>query len=389
MEVSYIMAAKMTGRERILAAFRHEIPDRVPISPRIGAWLSVYYGSSSWMHHLKAAQEFGWELCLPTSNATPTIFHGPSLHYSYLPPDVKITQQIEEQDAAYTVHRRFDTPAGPLTDEIFVAPSGREYGVSPNPVKREHLVKEPGDLDKIRYLLPGPETVNLREYHEMNKLIGDWGIAEVTFNQPLDHFLGDARGMENLMMDYYLDRPFFDRQFALFQEYSMETLKATLEQGAKYIFGTWYYASLSAGWSPKIFREVFVPLMRQQADLVHQYGGVYHAYDDGKMMKTLGDYVAAGVDVIETLTPPPVGDLDLAEAKRLYGDKIVLKGYVDLLYVIKMGTKEQVERTVREAIEIAAPGGGFILGTSDSIREGTPLENVKAYFETAHKYGKY
>jgi uroporphyrinogen decarboxylase len=59
------------------------------------------------------------------------------------------------------------------------------------------------------------------------------------------------------------------------------------------------------------------------------------------------------------------------------------------LYVIKMGTPELVARTVREAIEVAAPGGGFILGTSDSIREGTPKENLVAYFETAHQYGTY
>jgi uroporphyrinogen decarboxylase len=129
--------------------------------------------------------------------------------------------------------------------------------------------------------------------------------------------------------------------------------------------------------------------MRQCAALVHQYDGIYHVYDDGRMRMTLGDYVSAGADVVETLTPPPVGDVDLAKAKRLHGKQTCLKGYVDLLYVLKMGTPELVERTVREAIEVAAPGGGFILGTSDSIREGTPIENVKTYFETARRYGQY
>ena len=176
--------------------------------------------------------------------------------------------------------------------------------------------------------------------------------------------------------------------FAFFHEYSLALLKEVLECGVRFIFGTWYYASLSAGWSPSIFRECFVPLIRQHADLVHGYEGIYHVYDDGKMMQTLGDYVEAGADVVETLTPSPVGDVDLAQAKCLYGERTCLKGYVDLLYVLKMGTPELVERTVRQAIETAAPGGGFILGTSDSIREGTPIENVKTYFETARKYGR-
>jgi len=38
---------QMTGRERILAAVRHEEPDRVPISPRVGAWLMAEYGDAS------------------------------------------------------------------------------------------------------------------------------------------------------------------------------------------------------------------------------------------------------------------------------------------------------------------------------------------------------
>jgi len=82
-----------------------------------------------------------------------------------------------------------------------------------------------------------------------------------------------------------------------------------------------------------------------------------------------------------------VGDIDLADAKRRIGERVCLMGYVDLLYVLKMGTPELVERTVKEAIETAAPGGGFILGTSDSIREGTPEANVRAYFDAALRYG--
>ena len=381
--------AEMTSRERILTAMRGGVPDRVPISPRIGAYLQMVYGGSTWMHHLKAAEEFGFDLCLPVMGPVAPMFYSPPFTYRYLPPQVKVRQEVDEQDGGVRVRRTFETPAGVLSDDTFLAPSGREYGVSPSPVKHENLVKEPEDLDRLTYIVPDPARPNLSEFHEIERMVGEAGIVELTMNPPLDHFLGDARGMQQLMMDYYLDRPFFDRMFDFFQDYAMTVLKAALEQGVRYVFGTWYYASLSAGWSPAIFRECFVPLIRQQVDLEHSYEGIYHAYDDGKMMRTLGDYVAAGVDVIETLTPPPVGDVDLAEAKRLYGDQVCLKGYVDLLYVIKMGTEQQVRDTVRAAIEVAAPGGGFILGTSDSIREGTPSENVRAYFETAHRYRRY
>jgi hypothetical protein len=41
------MKAEMTGRERILATIRHQEPDRVPVSPRIWAWLVSEYGDES------------------------------------------------------------------------------------------------------------------------------------------------------------------------------------------------------------------------------------------------------------------------------------------------------------------------------------------------------
>jgi uroporphyrinogen decarboxylase len=93
------------------------------------------------------------------------------------------------------------------------------------------------------------------------------------------------------------------------------------------------------------------------------------------------------MDIIATLTPPPVGDVDLAEAKKRVGDKTCLKGNIDLIYVLLKGTPELVRKSVREAIDAAADGGGFILSTSDSIREGTPVENVRAYSEAAREYG--
>ena len=55
--------------------------------------------------------------------------------------------------------------------------------------------------------------------------------------------------------------------------------------------------------------------------------------------------------------------------------------------MVKDSTPESIEKAVRDAIVIGKHGGGFILGSSDSFRDGTPVENVRAYFDAAHKYG--
>src|SRR4030042_1127911 len=104
-----------------------------------------------------------------------------------------------------------------------------------------------------------------------------------------------------------------------------------------------------------MFREVFLPQIKAQGELVHSHGAMYVYYDDGKCMGIIDMIKEAGVDVLETLTPPPVGDVDLGEVKRRIGDTVCLKGYGDLLYVIKMGTPRDVENMVKKAMAIAAP----------------------------------
>jgi uroporphyrinogen decarboxylase len=243
-------------------------------------------------------------------------------------------------------------------------------------------------LEALKYILHEVNT-NYDFLQSCRKQLGNRGVVLVCIRSALDHNAGYARDMQDLMVDYYDDRPFFNDLLGIFHERSLTQIRAALEGGADFIFGSWYFNSLSAGWSPAIFSEVFAPQIRDHVDLTHRYDAYYDYYDDGKLTDSMEMIADAGVDVLETCTPPPVGDFDLAFAKRTIGQETTLKGYVDLLYVLKHGTARLVEKTVREAMQIAKPGGGFIIGSSDSFREGTPKENISAYFDACKKYGIY
>jgi uroporphyrinogen decarboxylase len=376
--------AQMTGRERILAAVRHEEPDRVPISPRISVYLVAHCGSPTLDEQLELLPDMDFMHVLGDSTPNYVI----SYPGEYPLHDVHVDQKRYRDDEYEVVERTFHTPAGAISDRTKIPPSGREYGVSPNPIKTEHLVKSREDLDALRYILP-PINTNFDFAHRAQKVIGDRGVVMPCVRSALDHHAGDARDMQDLMVDYYEDRALFDELLGIFHQRSLEQIRAVLEAGVEWIFGSWYFNSLSAGWSPAIFEEVFVPQIRDHVELTHSYGAYYDYYDDGKLAGTMERIADCGVDVLETCTPPPVGDFDLAKAKQTIGAKTTIKGYVDLLYVVKHGTPELVEQTVREAMEIAKPGGGFIIGSSDSFREGTPQENVETYFAACVKYGAY
>jgi len=93
--------------------------------------------------------------------------------------------------------------------------------------------------------------------------------------------------------------------------------------------------------------------------------------------------------IIDPLERPPMGDCDLAELKRLYGDKICLKGNLHTTDTMWRGTVEDVVAAAKQAIDDAAEGGRFVLSTGDQCGRDTPFENLHAMVEVARTYGRY
>jgi hypothetical protein len=46
-----------------------------------------------------------------------------------------------------------------------------------------------------------------------------------------------------------------------------------------------------------------------------------------------------------------------------------------------------VAAEVREAIDIAAPGSGYVLASDHSLHDGIPVENIVTMFRTGLEYG--
>jgi uroporphyrinogen decarboxylase len=93
--------------------------------------------------------------------------------------------------------------------------------------------------------------------------------------------------------------------------------------------------------------------------------------------------------VIDPLEIAPMGNCDLKEIKRLYGDKLVLKGNLHTINVMLNGTADEVTEAAKRAIDDAAAGGGFILSTGDQCGRDTPYRNIEALVRAAETYGRY
>ena len=97
---------------------------------------------------------------------------------------------------------------------------------------------------------------------------------------------------------------------------------------------------------------------------------------------------ATGTDGIDTLDPPPLGNIDLADAKRRLAGRVFIKGNVDPVNVVLQGTPEDCYRDARQRIAIAAPGGGYILSTACSVPPHAPPANIAALTRAAREAGK-
>ena len=378
------MGSAMTSRQRLEATIRHEEPDRVPICPRCYDYLRGVEGCSCWMHFLRFAERMDIDplvIVEPKWNNYLLRHSGPYDDLEGTDVEIEITSDRQRT----LVRRRFHTPAGELTD-LRQIPTRESLITLDHMV--ENLIKGREDLEKIPFILPKPETAYLGDVIAVKELVGERGLVECRPTQGTDQFVVDAVGVEGSMLLYFDDRDMLEELVRTFNSYNQAIMRRALEAGVDIIFDAWYNFSMSVGWSLEQWKEIVLPHIRQNVELTHEFGAKYHYYDDGKMDKTLEHLADAGVDVVDTLTPPPLGDVDLRSAKSRVGDRVCLKGNVEVVTVILQGHPAEIRRVVQEAIEIGAPGGGFIMASSDSLRPETPWENVKAYFDAAKEFAR-
>jgi hypothetical protein len=140
--------------------------------------------------------------------------------------------------------------------------------------------------------------------------------------------------------------------------------------------------------SPETFRRFFAHRLKQITDLCHEYNVPYFKHTDGNthlLEESL--LLECGIDGLHPLEPE--AGMDLAYYKNKHGDRLTLLGNVSCAKTLVSGTPEEIEEETRRAIEIAAPGGGYVLSSSNTIHSQVPAKNYLAMREAARKYGKY
>jgi uroporphyrinogen decarboxylase len=138
--------------------------------------------------------------------------------------------------------------------------------------------------------------------------------------------------------------------------------------------------------SPEALRSYVFPWQRRLAEVVHSHGKPFLLHACGNLESVMDDLI----DFVRIDAKHSFEDviMPVSEAKRRWGDRIALLGGVDV-DLLTRGTPNQVRAKTREVLEACMPGGGYALGTGNSVANYIPVENYLALLEEGWREGVY
>jgi hypothetical protein len=142
--------------------------------------------------------------------------------------------------------------------------------------------------------------------------------------------------------------------------------------------------------SPDHYRRFVLPFEKRVVHGIKAYCEIpVYTHTCGRIGDRLELMQETGTNGIDTLDPAPLGDVELADAKKRIGANLFLKGNLDPVNVLLKGTHDQVWDAAVRCIDAAAHNGGYVLSTACSVPPHTPVQNVGVLRGVAELFGRY
>lgn len=357
------MTTTMTAKERVLTAFAHQEPDRVPINylanPGIDARIKAHFG-------LAADDNEGLLQALKVD------FRGVGPYY--VGPRLFPEMPGRNVDPCWGIRTRW------VEHE-----SGGYWDFCDFPLQE-------ATMEEIE-AWPMPSADDF-EYGHIKAACAQYQDYCVTYCIMPDiiNMTGMLRTMEQVLVDLATEDEaglrYLDRRLAV----QCEIAARTLEAAGGGIDLLWLGEDLGSQNSPicslDLFRRVIRPRHQPFVDLARTWGIHAMEHTCGSSSWAYDDFIEMGITVVDTLQPE-AKDMAPAYLKGRFGDRLSFHGCISTAGPLAYGTVEDVVRDARETLEIMMPGGGYAFAPTHMIQDNTPTENVVAMYEAATTYGHY
>jgi len=194
-------------------------------------------------------------------------------------------------------------------------------------------------------------------------------------------------GLTDFMVKTYEDRDFVEELMDIAVDYYVKVAKAACDLGISFLFVADDVAFKTGLFiPPKLFKELWRPRMEKIIAPALDKGIPVMYHSDGKLDDIMDMLIDMGISCVNPMDPYAI---DYRDYKKRYGDKICLSGNIDIEFPLSKGTPEDVEKDVIEHLKVMMPGGRYVFGSSHSIVNYIPIENYVAMVNALHKYGRY
>ena len=373
-----------TPRQRMLAAYRGECPDRVPVAPEFWYYLPARLLGLDMIEfqqvpHWQALQQTfrhyaceGWGIVAPGKGAAEAEWQ---------------TETVQLNERQYDQRTRVRTPRGELTARQRLDKDEPAWAVERfiKDLERDWAIYEP-------LALPDPASLDWQPVEEALAAVGEDYLLEVYGGLPFTDFIGGVRegGFEQMVFDLQEHRDFLlglrERYIAWLREVIREAFART-SAAAVFIGCGWACGSLLG---PRLWRFWDRPVLAAAAAAAHEAGGLIHVHYHGRCRETLDDFADLELDCVCPFERPPGGDItDLREVRRRLRRRVTMNGNVHTVETLIRGTPSDVVREVLEILEAWEGQPRLIVGTGDQVGRETPDENLHVMIETVKRYGAY
>ncbi len=351
----------MTPHQRILAVLRGERPDRVPFTckiPQPPRGEIERQLRNEGLATIAEGELLGVDVeGLGTGSATR--------------PNVEILRQESLDHGRLVIRETLRTPVGEVHQTWR---AGGAYGTSR---LFEYPVKHPEDYAVVEYIIRDevyrPTYDDVDESRQPDKfvarteIVGEDGFVFGGWMapSPLMFMLWCLLGPEQFAVDIRERPELFSHLHEILFERQCEQYRLAANSPALVIHMAENMTSDMIG--PQLFRRYCLPCYNEFASCLHAQGKLLAVHMDGRM-KAIAEAVAdSQIDIIEGFSPVPDGDLELAEARRLWPDKIIWMNFPSPVHLL---APDQIAAHTRQILRDVAPGDRFLLGITEDIPHG-------------------
>ena len=310
----------MTPRERLLAVYRGQKPDRVPALADLSYWYAAHGGGKFIPGHTDGANSDKIPRLLELHKQIGAAIHlnlG-SFFKEHYDDSVRVRSGVDGELYRY----RFETPVGSVEEVRRWSEMTYSWPII------QHMVQTVADLKVIRYIF---EHVSYStcwdDFREVDKLVGDIGLPLVQVPYTgMGFLISRYAGVEQTVL-LATDEPEELEQTVAAINASHEKVTRLMADGPSQVL--FHSDNLSADvQSPRWLERYSGAHYRRMAQIAHEHGKPLVTHIDGRLRGLLQTVGEMGIDGADAVTPAPWGDLTPQQCRDEAGPKLVLSGGV-------------------------------------------------------------